>query len=97
MVSCKSLKSLGVRVSREAVTVSCNPLKSLGAKGVCGCPPILRIGGVVHPTPLHERVTDLGNRVARLSVSHRDPERFHLDKSDLAHELRLIAKELKHG
>lgn len=36
---------------------------------------------------------DLSRRVARLSPSHRDPEAFHEEKSDIAHALRRLACE----
>lgn len=35
---------------------------------------------------------DLARRVDRLSPDHRDPERFHLDRSDIVAELRLLAR-----
>lgn len=40
-------------------------------------------------------VEELAARVARLTVSHRDPERFHLEKDDIAHSLRCLADELQ--
>lgn len=33
----------------------------------------------------------LADRLARLAPSHRDPFRFHEDKSELVHELRKLA------
>jgi len=36
----------------------------------------------------------LAHRVARLCPDHRDPHKFHEDKSDLAHELLLIARRM---
>jgi hypothetical protein len=40
----------------------------------------------------------IASRVERLAPpSHRDPERFWREKSDLAHELRRIAKGERHG
>jgi hypothetical protein len=34
----------------------------------------------------------LADRVRRLSPSHRDPERFHIDKSEIEAELRRLAR-----
>lgn len=36
----------------------------------------------------------LAGAVARLSPSHRDPERFHLDRSEIVAELRRLARTL---
>lgn len=36
----------------------------------------------------------LAAQVARLAPSHRDPERFHMDKAEIVAELRRLAKEL---
>jgi hypothetical protein len=36
----------------------------------------------------------LAERVRRLAPSHCDPERFHLDKSEIAAELRRLAREI---
>ncbi len=35
----------------------------------------------------------LAARVRRLSPHHRDPERFHLDKSEIERELRRLARQ----
>ena len=40
------------------------------------------------------KLIDLAERVSRLVPSHRDPERFWMDKSQLAHELRQIARAM---
>jgi hypothetical protein len=34
------------------------------------------------------RIFDLADRIERLAPSHRDPERFHIEKSEIAFELR---------
>lgn len=39
----------------------------------------------------------LADRVSRLSPSHRDPERFHLDKAEVVGELRRLARLLGAG
>ncbi len=36
----------------------------------------------------------LAHAVARLSPSHRDPERFHIDRSEIVAELRRLARVL---
>ncbi|WP_279578301.1 hypothetical protein [Methylobacterium sp. J-078] len=40
---------------------------------------------------------DLAERLRRLAPSSRDPERFHEEKSEIVHALRLIAREVAHG
>jgi hypothetical protein len=42
---------------------------------------------------LAEHLRDLANRVARLGPNRRDPEKFHLDKSDVVAELRRLAMD----
>lgn len=42
-------------------------------------------------------ILDLARRVERLAPHHRDPERFHLDKSEIVAELRRLAREVRHG
>lgn len=37
----------------------------------------------------------LASRVARLSPDRRDPERFHMDKDDIAKQLRRLARSLE--
>lgn len=39
-------------------------------------------------------LTALADRVRRLSPCHRDPERFHLDKSEIEADLRRLANRL---
>lgn len=39
----------------------------------------------------------LADKVRRLAPSHRDPERFHIDKSEIEAELRRLAKGGRHG
>ncbi len=45
------------------------------------------------PSRLSDRLSDLAHRVRRLSPSHRDPERYHVEKSQIEHELRLLARQ----
>lgn len=47
------------------------------------------------PRPLASLMADIAERVARLSVSHRDPEHFHIQKSELAWELRAVARRME--
>lgn len=44
---------------------------------------------------LADTVRQLADRVARNEPQHRDPERFHLEKSDIAHQLRAVASKIK--
>jgi hypothetical protein len=45
-------------------------------------------------TPPAERLAVLAAAVAPLSPSRRDPEQFHEDKSEIAAELRRLAREI---
>lgn len=40
-----------------------------------------------------DQLSRLAARVARLTPSHRDPERFHVEKSEVVAELRRLARE----
>lgn len=40
-------------------------------------------------------VSSLAARVARLSPDRRDPERWHIEKDDIARALRRLARELE--
>lgn len=44
-----------------------------------------------------EAIRSLAAKVARLAPDHRDPERFHIDKSEVVAELRRLAREVEHG
>ncbi len=46
------------------------------------------------PSPPAADLDRLAGAVARLSPSHRDPERFHLDRSEIVAELRRLARAL---
>ena len=39
----------------------------------------------------------IADKVRRLSPSHRDPERFHMDKSEIERDLRRLARTVTHG
>lgn len=39
-------------------------------------------------------IGDLADRVRRLCPDHRNPERFHIEKSEIEHELRELARVL---
>lgn len=45
--------------------------------------------------PLAAELAGLAHRVRQLTVSHRDPERFHADKSEIEHELRQLARAVR--
>jgi hypothetical protein len=40
-------------------------------------------------------LVSLADRVRRLVPSHRDPERFHVEKSEIEHALRQMAREIE--
>ena len=42
-------------------------------------------------------LTNLAHRLRHLSPSHRDPERFHADKSEIERELRRLAGRIARG
>lgn len=42
-------------------------------------------------------VLQLADRLRRLSPSHRDPERFHEEKSEIEGALRVLARRLGNG
>ena len=44
---------------------------------------------------LAETLRQIALRVARNEPQHRDPERFHAEKSDIAHQIRTVAKEIE--
>ncbi len=46
------------------------------------------------PAPPAADLDRLAHAVARLSPSHRDPERFHMDRSEIVAELRRLARTL---
>jgi hypothetical protein len=50
----------------------------------------------LRPPPAHA-LADLAERLRRLAPSSRNPERFHEEKSEIVHALRLIAQEVAHG
>lgn len=53
---------------------------------------------LLHPPSLApEALEDMAQRLRRLVPSHRDPERFHMEKSDLVQELRRLAAALRRG
>ncbi len=52
-----------------------------------------RVATHAHPGP-PAMLEALADRVSRLSPSHRDPHRFHEDKSEVVAELRRLARLL---
>lgn len=44
-------------------------------------------------TDHRETLADLARRVQRLSPDRRDPERYHAEKSEIAAELRRLARD----
>lgn len=47
------------------------------------------------PTSEGTALVDLAERIRRLVPSHRDPERFHVEKSEIEHQLRRLAREAR--
>jgi hypothetical protein len=43
------------------------------------------------------RILDLARQVERLTVTRHDPHRFYEDRSEIAHELRTVARALPPG
>lgn len=43
---------------------------------------------------LSDEIAALARRVRRLSVSHRHPERFHEEKSEIEHQLHCLARSI---
>jgi hypothetical protein len=57
------------------------------------------MGTLAHPRHpegrlLGDLIADIAERVVRLSPDRRDPEASHIRKSDLAHELRALARRI---
>ena len=42
-----------------------------------------------------DMLIDLAHRVRILAPSHRDPERFHIDKQEIEHALRMLAQSIR--
>lgn len=60
-------------------------------RGIYSVPP----SGVRHmPSVARTEIEALAWRVQRLMVSHRDPERFFIERSDIAGEMRRLAQRL---
>lgn len=41
-----------------------------------------------------EQIAELVHRIRRLCPDHRDPHRFHEEKSEIAHELTKLARKV---
>lgn len=41
-----------------------------------------------------QHIGQIADRIRRLCPDHRDPERFHIEKSEIEHELRELARVL---
>lgn len=44
-----------------------------------------------------EELADLAARLRRLRPSHRDPEHYHVEKSEIEHGLRRLARNIEEG
>lgn len=63
--------------------------------GQAGHPPLRGVSHALVPVPvlaLPARLDDLARRVARLVPNRHDPERYHAEKSEIAFELRQLAR-----
>lgn len=49
----------------------------------------------LHQQSTWQALGDLADRLRRLCLDHRDPERFHIEKSEIEYELRRIAREVE--
>ena len=49
------------------------------------------VAATSQPDEAADKIDDLAARVSRLSPSHNDPERFHVEKSEIVHDLRRLA------
>ena len=47
------------------------------------------------PTTTGTTLDEIAERIRRLVPSHRDPERFHVEKSEIEHDLRRLAREAR--
>lgn len=56
--------------------------------------PAPNVSGVRSVSAPHTLIV-LADRLRRLSPSHRDPESFHADKSEIERELRRLARKVK--
>jgi hypothetical protein len=43
------------------------------------------------------RLAELAGRMRRLRPDHRDPEAYYIEKSEIEHELRQLARQLGAG
>ncbi|MFV0303056.1 MAG: hypothetical protein ACK5IP_19675 [Paracoccus sp. (in: a-proteobacteria)] len=52
--------------------------------------------GVRHtPFVVSDQIEALASRVLRLMVSHRDPEQFFVERSEIAGEMRRLARAVR--
>lgn len=75
------------------------PAARFRGHGGTGAGPPLK-GGFPTPqdfprNPLASDLARLARRVRQLTVSHRDPERFHIEKSEIEHKLRQLARVVR--
>ena len=58
-----------------------------------GKPPL---GGISRlPTSEGTALVEIADRVRRLVPSRHDPEKFHVEKSEIEHDLRRLAREVR--
>jgi len=54
----------------------------------------MRLSETTRPEHTKEQIAELVRRIRRLSPDHRDPHRFHEEKSEIAHELSKLARKV---
>jgi hypothetical protein len=70
-----------------------HPLLGCGGEARQGNPRQVRCGTEEEWRGSGPALLTLASRLDRLSPSHRNPHQFHEEKSEIAHALRVLAKE----
>lgn len=60
-----------------------------------GCAELKAIRAMLAAKKWAERLRDIASRVDRNIPSRHDPEAFHAEKSEIAHDLRKLARSLE--
>lgn len=75
------------------------PLASVAGMGRDERDTPLKGGYPFYPDPNSSRISDqlaeLAFRVRRLSPSHRNPESYHVEKSEIENELRSLSRQIE--
>ena len=54
----------------------------------------MRLSEMIHAEKPNEQIAELVRRIRRLCPDHRDPHRFHEEKSEIAHALTKLARRV---